>query len=274
LPEAIQRTKHPIKSLVLRLRCALPFLRRVPVEIRQGPLGGFRWLPSAGDTLYVEGEYERETQAIFLKMIARGSVVYDLGAHRGFFSLLAAKIVGPQGRVLAFEPSSRNEHILRAQAALNGFVQIASYPFAIGAARGTVDFSDLEDDMANTLVTSSPRFARSRSVRKVEARRLDDLLGGEMPAPQFIKMDIEGAEFDALSGARECLARHRPVLYVSMHENHLPGVERKCLDLLAQLDYDVALVQVNELDPGIKDYLAVPRARIVTSGTKSGVGSA
>ena len=272
MPGAIPRTNYRFKELVLRIRCAVPFLRNLPVAIRNGPLAGFRWLPSPGDTLYIEGVYEWETQAIFLKMIARGSVVYDLGAHRGFLSLLAARIVGPQGRVVAFEPSSRNERLIRTQAGLNGLAQITSYAFAISSESGTVDFSDLEDDQANTLMKVSPRFAAARSIRQVQSRKLDDLVELELPAPQFIKMDIEGAELEALAGARQLLARHRPVLFFSVHENHLPGVEKQCLDLLATLDYRVALVQVNALDPAIKDYLAVPMTPSVTSVTKHDAG--
>ena len=253
-----RRVHYRFKELALRLRCAIPFLRDLPVEIRSGPLAGRRWLPSPGDAPYIEGDYERETQAVFLKWIARGSVVYDVGAHRGFFSLLAAHLVGPQGRVVAFEPSGRNERLVRAHAALNGLTQISSYPYAISGENGTAEFSDLEDDMANTMIATSPRFAAAHRIQRVESRTLDDLVGTEAPAPQFIKMDIEGAELAALAGARRSLARHRPILYFSVHENHLPGVQRGCLELLAPLGYCMKLIQTNELTPGVEDYLAVP----------------
>ena len=259
-----QRLALRIRRFHYRLRCSLPFLRNRPAKILNGPLKGFRWLPASGVFDCTEGTYEAETQRLFLKHIPRGAVVYDLGAHRGFFSLLAAKIVGKEGRVVAFEPLEQHVRLIMTHSDLNGITNIAPYRFAISDRNGIVAFTDLEDHWANTCVPQSPMFNSESATHRVEARTLDGLIDGGMLPPHFIKMDIEGSEYNALKGARNTLLRHRPVLFFSAHESHLKGVEKLCLDLLAALHYSVSLVKINELNPEIRDYLAVPTERTVS----------
>jgi FkbM family methyltransferase len=258
-----------IRRFRYRLRCRLPFLRNRPTRIVGGPLKGFHWLPLSGDFECREGTWEPETQELFLKLIPKGAVVYDLGAHRGFFSLLAAKVAGKEGKVVAFEPLERHVRDIMAHSALNGVTNIIPYRFAISDRNGAVAFTELEDHYANTCVPQSPMFNSQSAILRVEARTLDGLIDEGVPPPHFIKMDIEGAEHDALVGARNTLLRHRPILYFSTHENHLKGVEKKCLDLLATLHYSVSLVKINEVNPENRDYLAVPAERSSCRSTEA-----
>ena len=74
------------------------------MPIWQGRLKGKRWIVGSGASGYWRGSYEYENQLVFVRMVARGSTVFDVGAHVGFYTLLASVVVGPAGRVFAFEP--------------------------------------------------------------------------------------------------------------------------------------------------------------------------
>lgn len=92
-----------------------PLLRhaiaRIPsgkvVPILRGPLRGWKWVTGALRHSCWVGGYEPERQLEFARLVRRGDVVLDIGANVGFYTLLAARLAGPHGRVLAFEPLPR-----------------------------------------------------------------------------------------------------------------------------------------------------------------------
>ncbi len=98
------------KLLRLPLRL-LPDGMAVPVL--QGPLKGKRWLVGSSTHGCWLGSYEYEKQRLFAKKIKAGAVVFDIGANVGFYTLLTAMLVRPEGRVVAFEPVPRNIDFLR-----------------------------------------------------------------------------------------------------------------------------------------------------------------
>ena len=84
-----------------------------------GPLRGALWLPRSATAGSWLGTYERELQEVFTAHVRPGDVVFDVGANVGFYSLLAARLVGPKGRVVAFEPAARNVALLEQHLRLN-----------------------------------------------------------------------------------------------------------------------------------------------------------
>ena len=101
------------KSLIGRfLRSLLKLIpNNVILPIIQGPLRGKKWIKGSGDNGYWLGSYELEKQQLFTKFVKNNDVVYDIGAHVGFYTLLASMLVG-DGRVYAFEPDPENFKIL------------------------------------------------------------------------------------------------------------------------------------------------------------------
>ncbi|NQV00191.1 MAG: FkbM family methyltransferase [Parcubacteria group bacterium] len=92
----------------------------VVVPVMQGVLKGKKWVVGSGDNHgYWLGSYEYRMQSFFAETIKPGSVVYDIGANVGFYTLLASKIVGVQGRVFAFEPLPENIFYVRKHVELN-----------------------------------------------------------------------------------------------------------------------------------------------------------
>ena len=75
------------------------------MPILRGPLAGKKWLLASRINFFL-GTYEPEQTQAFQEIVRPGSVVYDVGAHYGYYTLLASVLAGPAGRVLAFEPSA------------------------------------------------------------------------------------------------------------------------------------------------------------------------
>lgn len=219
-----------------------------PLRILAGPLAGSRWLSTAGPHGCWLGSYERELQRLFVRSVRAGQVVWDVGANVGFFTLLAAKVVGPTGRVVAIEPLPRNLQLLRRHLELNGIGQVAVFAQAVADAPGTALFD----------AGASPSTGHLDAARgfAVEVTTIDALVESKAaPAPQVIKMDIEGAESRALAGARNTLARHRPLVWLSTHGW---AQHDACWTMLQQLGYELALRRDGAAD-GQYEVVATPR---------------
>src|SRR5574341_673203 len=110
----------------------IPHERVVPVL--QGRLRGKRWIVGASVHGCWLGSYEYDKQKRFVREIKKGDVVYDIGAHVGFYTLLASELVGPSGQVIAFEPLPRNLGYLHRHLALNSCKNVTVIEAAVGNA--------------------------------------------------------------------------------------------------------------------------------------------
>jgi FkbM family methyltransferase len=102
---------------------------------------------------------------------------------------------------------------------------------------GTIEFSNSAHDNSNTVVHQSPYFINQPAV-VVPAVSVDECVRQrELQLPDFMKIDVEGAEYEALKGAERVLTRRRPLLYLETHNMHNPGVDGRCLSYLHGLGY-------------------------------------
>lgn len=204
-------------------------LSGVFVRIRGGPLEGWRFGLFTG-TRFLRGTYGAEEGAVLRRVTPAGGVLFDVGAHVGYFTLLAARTVGPSGLVVAFEPLPVNLTYLRRHVLTNGLENVRVIPWAVGRAGGSRSFHSRSG-------TGRGRLGTSERGRKVRVCSLDELRQrGVLPRPDVIKMDIEGGEVEALDGASEVLANDRPVLLLSTHG----GTAREaCIERLDRLEYSM-----------------------------------
>jgi FkbM family methyltransferase len=142
------------------------------------------------------------------RLIRPGMTVLDVGAHHGLYSLLMARRTGQTGRVVSFEPSSRERSRLVRHVQLNGFANVRVMPCALGSETGEAELFLLDGihDWGNSL--KPPSLGQFSRTERVQVRRLDDVLS-EMAIAHvdFIKVDVEGAELSFLRGASETLAK-------------------------------------------------------------------
>jgi FkbM family methyltransferase len=230
------------KLLRLPLRLIPP---QTVLPILQGKLRGKKWIVGSGNHGYWLGSYEIDKRRLFEKTVPRGGVVFDLGGNVGYYSLLSSILVGPQGRVFAFEPLPRNLDFLRRHLSLNRVENVTVIDAAVADHSGTAFFEE-------NASTSKGRIAEQASLT-VRSVALDDLLAaGTLPRPDLLKIDIEGAEFLALQGARNLLARHHPTIFLSTHSGK---VHQECLRLLGDLGYQLSSLDRRPLERS-RDILA------------------
>jgi len=189
-------------------------LRLIPktmvLPILQGRLRGKKWIVGAGEHGYWLGSYEMNKRQAFEREIKPGAVVFDIGANVGFFSLLAAVLAGTEGKVYAFEPLPRNVSFLRKHAALNQLDTIEVFEAAASDHSGEATF-DLGASTAMGHLADTGEL-------KVQMVCLDEMLSeGKISPPDYIKVDVEGAEYLALSGAVKLLAEYHPILFLDTH---------------------------------------------------------
>lgn len=164
-----------------------------------------------------------------------GDVVLDLGANIGTTAAVLSRIVGPSGRIYAFEPAV--EAILKKNLELNGIENVEVVSQAVGEAPGTIEISTGNIGMDSSVVT---RLDWHKELKKVPITSLDRFVEERgLSRIDFIKMDIEGAEEPALRGARELIRRFRPKWSISSYHTDASGdlQHAKLMTLLREHGY-------------------------------------
>jgi len=188
-------------------------------------------LPSGWEAGYTKGRYEPEVAAALSRMVKPGYTCVDAGAHYGYFTLLLARLCGPQGHVYSFEPQAENARILRENVRANNLQSRVTVEQAAVAARsGQVDLhaASLGSEEWTLIESFAHRAARprvSRPPERTRAVRLDEYLTSA-PRVDVIKMDIEGAEAEVIPTISGFLERRRPALVLEFHrEVGWPAIE-------------------------------------------------
>ena len=166
------------------------------------------------------GAYEPLIEAVLLYGLEAGSVFYDVGAHIGLFSLLAARVVGKSGSVFAFEADPDNAERIKEHVRRNMFDQIQVVPCAVWSSAGHLRFerASAQSSRNQGAIVTGPLVGRDNTI-DVEAIALNDFAQAH-PAPTLIKIDVEGAEADVLRGSEEIFARSKPMLICEVHHGH------------------------------------------------------
>lgn len=197
--------------------------------------------------------------------LRKGDVFFDVGAHHGWMSMLAARKTGRVGRVVAFEPSPSSIEFLSYHKRMNRLSQIDIVPKAVTNRDETgIPFYLVGDGNAfmNSLFdTDTPEIsARGKTVIEIETITLDTFSVQSGLIPNLIKIDAEGAEIWVCEGAKHLLAHHHPALIIAIHPLWLPEGQKmedlfKLLNGFGYRIEDADIYTYNEADFG--DYLFV-----------------
>jgi FkbM family methyltransferase len=205
--------------------------RRRTWTVETGEAAGLKLeLPQNRD--YIFGSSELPVQEAFSRHIHPGGVVYDIGANMGFFSLIAARLVGPNGQVNAFEPVSENVRCIRENANLNRFANVQTYEVAVGNNAGAAELLLTNWDGGSTLNTSSVKPSEPVAKREVEVIAIDSFIGAKnLRSPTFIKIDVEGLELEVLRGMSEILKTVQPIILFEVDDGDRDTFHRRWREL-------------------------------------------
>ncbi len=256
--------KGNIFSELTQIAQKLPFLimRKLSLKkdcfrtIRSGVLRNVRWSMDVRDLDYLLGTYEFAGISALVQNLRTGDSFYDIGANVGYYSIAASKIVGEKGIVFSFEPLPKNVQLLRKHLKVNKIENVYPIEYAVSNKRGNIEFSNSNNLAANTYVATSGIY-NNESTIAVKSVTIDDFVeSNSAPLPDFIKIDVEGAESDVLEGALMTLQVNYPHILLATHDRNVPGVKDKCLQYLKSHGYQWVALKEKKPLTGQKDFLA------------------
>jgi FkbM family methyltransferase len=147
-------------------------------------------------------------------------VVLDIGAHHGYYTLLASKLVLPAGKVFSFEPSPRERKALLLHKKLNRCGNVSVQAMALGDKEGPTEFHVAEDTLTGLNSLRPPVGSVKTTLMRVKVARLDNWMRNQNVSQiDFIKMDVEGGELGVLLGASDLLQQQpRPVILAEVQD--------------------------------------------------------
>lgn len=162
--------------------------------------------------------------------IEPGMTVLDVGANVGAFTLAAARRIGPEGRLFMIEPDQENLQALQHCIVANDLPVAHVFRVAAGRSDGTLTlYRGSVRTGVNTTVKS--RAWEDAEAVTVEQRAIDSLVDEFQFAPDFIKIDVEGAKLDVLAGAAQTIRQCRPIIVIAAyHEPDHPDLIRRFIE--------------------------------------------
>jgi FkbM family methyltransferase len=224
-----------------------PFLMRFPLD-----LGGGLFHCDLRDSTAAEvcftGRYEPQETQLLRALLRAGDVFVDVGANWGYYTLAAAHLVGPQGRVVAFEPEPRLFALLAANVHVNQLHHVLLQPIAAGSRHERVPFTAFRSGEGNWGLSRAIDHHRAAAADfESDSVPLDDALDAvSIGSVQLVKIDVEGSEAGVLAGMQRGLAsgRYRYIL-LECHPALLAerGLhETSCVSALANAGYQLWLI--------------------------------
>ncbi len=255
-------SRNQWRSKTLRRVCAwgASLLKGQDGVILHGAGQGLRFNVAGSHSGFMLGNHEPEVQKLLASVLRPGMVYYDVGANVGFFAMIAARLVGPSGQVVCFEPLPDNARQIEYNARLNGFSNVTVRCEALGGSNRTEVFRTSAEPTWGMLATVGKAPELVTGEIPVEVRTLDSLRGAQdLRPPGLIKMDVEGAEVEALAGALQTLDANRPWLVIELHRTNGP-----VMAFLDRLSYQAAVLGSAESPREVQwdaNILGTPRER-------------
>lgn len=264
--------KHLIKVLLKSI-----FKNRVYVS-QHDMIQGFK---VTGDLGFLRKPFVSYEDRFLMKMNLAGKTVYDVGAHIGLMTLFFSRAVGEAGYVVSFEPNPETFATLRKNVEMNKLanVRLANLGLAekretltmvVGEAEGAMGTMDKE------LQEGLHKWGIKTKTLSVEVYPLDEYISlNSLPDPDFIKIDVEGYEYNALLGMQETIRRCGPSILVEIHGegDQKWDIFRKVVKLLSSHSYTIREINSgreiveDDIGPDLKGRILICEAN--GSGVKS-----
>ncbi len=172
-----------------------------------------------------------------------GDTVIDIGAHIGRYTITSSKQVGKTGKVVAIEADPDNFQLLKRNIALNNLTNVLPLNYAVFSTRTRMKlYEQSASAKYNSLMLA--RAAKTKNYVEVNADTLDNILKlNEVNQVNWIKIDVEGAEFEVLKGSTETLSGENVSLFVEIHNIEDPSHYDNIVDFLKYHNYEITFEQ-------------------------------
>ncbi|MGR3810618.1 FkbM family methyltransferase [Jiulongibacter sp. NS-SX5] len=216
----------------------------ISAKIQDGPLKGKKWILTSGSK-FIKGTFENYKAQAFLQHFKQDYVFFDIGAHFGYFSLMANS---RSKNIFSFEPRPANRRFFERHMALNKAEGVQLFPYAIGDKSGTVRF--------NTQTGSATGHVSSDGNLEVEMISIDEWVKlNKLPKPDFIKIDVEGGELEVIKGCTDTIMGYKPKLLIATHGEDL---HQSVLNFLVKSEYQYEVLEP-ESERGDTEIMAIPK---------------
>src|SRR2546426_7239159 len=210
----LKNCRRPLLWTLFRLESSRLTVVRAGPRFCRYPL----WVVWQASTELALGTYEAVVAEALRQQLRPGDLCLDVGAHMGYHAVLMARLVGKEGMVVAFEPFPNSFEVLRKNTAMNGLANVKIEPMALADRDGILSLTFTADEELSMTPSASGYAVQGRAATvAVPACSLDSYLAKLGRVPNFIQIDVEGAEMSVLRGSEATLRRDRPKLLIEVH---------------------------------------------------------
>jgi len=222
-----------------------------------------------GRSLATEGIYEAYETGLFRSVVKGGMTVIDIGANVGYYTLIAAELVGETGKVFAFEPEPGNFDLLSRNVKLNKYSNVDAVQKAVSNCTGSITLYIDRGNFGNRSFAQANILVDGGAV-EIESVSLDEFCASHLNGRRLdvLKIDAQGAEGLILMGAKDTLQKYEPTIFMEFEPEMLRNIGTDPLDLLdgfSSIGYQFRL-----LDYQTKSLLTVNPAGLLDECKKNG----
>lgn len=260
---------------MLLLKLVYPFTRKG--SLKKAPLffgGDMQVLLPAATDIYLTGGKTHESEIRLAKYLVQnlkdGDVFLDIGAHFGYFTLMASALVGDSGKVLAMEPSKGSFELLKGN--VEGNKNVSIFHRAVSDKQETVDFYEFPILYSEYNALDVEKFKGEGWIKKynpektsVVAVTIDGFLKEHNCHPAMIKIDVEGAEVQAINGGATTWATAQPVLIMEYLDEGDESSYATAADMMYSNGYQSYMILQDGTLQQTKDVLSYMRGKNMTS---------
>lgn len=195
--------------------------------------------------IFLQGVYEPSILKIIKNNINTGDVILDVGANIGQHSIFMSFVTGNTGKIISFEPVSSIYAQFKNSIEINNIKNITLHNLACGDMEKEMNINTISSNMGGSSLVFS---GDDRKIEKIKVITADSIVKNENKI-NFIKIDVEGYEYEALLGLKDTIEKHHPKIMLEYsyagYKSMGTDSAKKILDLLYSFDYDLYDIENN-----------------------------
>lgn len=197
--------------------------------------------------LYLHHFFEYGLSSILLSYLQPRMTFVDVGAHFGYFTLLASRILSKEGMVHSFEPTKNTFEILQKNTSEKK--NVITNQMAVWSSDTNLEFNEFDERFSAFNSLKKPNFPKHGHIKKtfVKTTSLDNYFKAELP--DFVKIDSEGAESEILEGMKKIIREKKPYITLEVGLRNNIASEKRCIKFLQDQNYNVFEFSNGKLQP-------------------------